>query len=63
MICASRRKARSSSASQRQQIAALEADVAGVGLDQPQHQPAHGRFAAAGLADQRQRLAGLDRES
>ena len=47
----------------RQQIAAFEADAAGVGLDQPQHQPAHRRLAAAGLADQRQRLAGLDNKT
>ena len=48
---------------QGQEIAALEANVAGIRLDQPQHQPAHGGFAAAGLADQRQRLAGIDAEA
>ena len=35
-------------------------DTAGVGFDQAQYQPAHGGFAAAGFADQRQRLAGVD---
>ena len=63
MICASRRKARSVVGVQCAQIAALEADTAGIGLDQAQHQPAHGGFAAAGFADQRQRLAGLDGEA
>jgi len=42
MICASRRKLRNALVSRAQQIAALEADLAGVGFDQPQHQPAHG---------------------
>ena len=60
MICALRRNARNSSASSAEQVAAFETDAAGVRLDQPQHQPAHGGLAAAGLADQRQRLAGLD---
>ena len=45
---------------QGQQIAALEADTAGIRLDQPEHQPAHGRFSASGFADQRQRLAGVE---
>src|SRR5581483_2172465 len=44
---------------EREQIAAFEADGARVRLDQAQHQPAHGRLAAAGFADQRQRLAWL----
>ena len=48
---------------EREQVAALEADTAGIRLDQPQHQPADGGFAATGLADQRQRLAGLDLEA
>ena len=43
---------------QRQQVAAFEADVACIRLDQPQYQPADGGFAATGFADQRQRLAG-----
>ena len=63
MICASRRKARNSFGVQRQEIAALEADAARIRLDQPQHQPADGGFAAAGFADQRQRLAGIDAEA
>ena len=37
--------------------------LACIRLDQPQHQPAHGGFAAAGFADQRQRLAGIDAEA
>src|SRR5581483_5518738 len=45
------------------QVAALETDAAGIRLDQAQHQPADGGLAAAGLADQRQRLAGIDVEA
>ena len=45
------------------QVAALEADPAGIRLDQPQHQPAHRRFAAAGFTDQRQGPAGIDAEA
>ncbi len=37
--------------------------MACIRLDQPQHQPAQSGFAAAGFADQRQRLAGLDAEA
>src|SRR5580704_6255404 len=37
--------------------------MAGIRLDQPQHEPAYGGFAAAGFADQRQRLAGIDAEA
>src|ERR1700682_147514 len=48
---------------EREQIAALESDVACIRLDQPQYQPAHGGFAAAGLANQRQRLARIDAET
>ena len=48
---------------EREQVAALETDAAGIRLDQAQHQPADGGFAAAGFADQRQRLAGIDMEA
>src|SRR6185437_10602370 len=46
-----------------QQVAPVEANASRIWLDQPQHQPAHGRLAAAGLADQPQRLAALDRKA
>src|ERR1051326_9030436 len=38
-------------------IASLEANLAAVGLDQPQQDAAQRRFSAAGLADETQRLA------
>ena len=46
-----------------EQIASLEANSSRIRLDQAQHQPADGGFAAAGFADQRQRLAGIDAEA
>ena len=63
IICASPAKRAQSAAVERQQVVALEAHLPGGRLDQPQHQPADRRLAAAGLADERQRLAGLDREA
>ena len=47
---------------ERQQVVALEAHLAGAGLDQPQHEAADGRLAAARLAHHRERLAFLDME-
>src|SRR3954447_267363 len=41
----------------------FESDRAGGRLDQLQHRPAGGRLAAAGLADQAERLAALDPEA
>ena len=46
-----------------EQVTPFETDAAGVRLDQAQHQAAHGRLAAAGFADQGQRLAGIDVEA
>src|SRR5208282_1677070 len=43
-------------------VAAPEADGAGIGIDEAQHQPARGRFAAAALADECQRLSGREAE-
>ena len=43
-------------------VASLETDLAGGRLDQAQHQAAGRRLAAAGLADERQRLAGMQVE-
>src|SRR5690349_13346848 len=48
---------------EREQVTSLEADASRIGPDQPPHKTADGRFAAAGVADQRQRLAGLDMEA
>src|SRR5262249_27309842 len=44
-------------------VAVAVEDVAGAALDQPEHQPAQGRLAAAGLADQPQGLAFGDGEA
>ena len=43
-------------------IGAVDHDAPAARLQQPQHQPRHGRFAAAGLADQAQRLAACHAE-
>jgi len=43
-------------------VAAPEADRTGIGIDEAQHQPARGRFAAAALADECQRLSGREAE-
>ena len=43
-------------------IVAVEDDAAGGRLDQPHHEPPDRRLAAAGLADERQRLAGAEHE-
>src|SRR5690606_31091363 len=48
---------------QRQPVLALEGEAAGIGLDQPGDDAADGRLAAARRADQRQGLAGRDREA
>src|SRR5581483_5374821 len=45
---------------EREQVASFETHPACVRLDQPQHQPADRRLAAAGLADEGEGLAGLD---
>ena len=47
---------------ERQQVLALEAHLAGRGLDQAQHQAADRRLAAARFAHDGQRLAGLELE-
>ena len=47
---------------QGQPVVAFEGDRAGVRLDQPQHQPRDGRFAAAGRTGKRQRFARLHPE-
>ena len=44
-------------------VAAVEADAAAGRLDQPQHAARHRRFAAAGLADQSEGLAGGKRKA
>ena len=62
MICSARRRARSCAASSEQQVAALELDRARGRLDQAQYQAGGGGLAAAGFADQRQRLARADIE-
>ena len=46
-----------------EQVTAFETDAAGIRFDQAQHETAHGRLAAAGFADQGQRLAGIDVEA
>ena len=43
-------------------VLAVEEDAAGGGLVQPQHEIADRALARAGLADEAQHLAGLDRE-
>ena len=48
---------------QRGEVRALEEDAALARLDQPQEEPAEGGLAAAGFADDRERLAALDREA
>ncbi len=45
-----------------EELLTLEAHAAGGGLDQPQYDLARGRLAAAGLADQAERLGATDRE-
>ena len=45
------------------QLAAVEPYLARRGLEEPQQQPPGGRFAAARLAHQRQRLAGMELEA
>ena len=44
-------------------VAAVEPDAAAGRLDQPQHAARHRRFAAAGFADQAERLADAEREA
>ena len=58
IICMRRRTARRPRLPSPSDVLALEADRAGGRLDQPQDRAAGRRLAAAGLADQRQRLAG-----
>ena len=48
--------------SERREVAPFDSDAAIGGLDQPQQQPSERGFAAAGFADQSQRLAALHRE-
>ena len=45
------------------QVAATKADLAGGGLDEPERASPRRGLAAAGFADQRQRLAGCDRKA
>jgi hypothetical protein len=47
----------------RAQIDAVEHHAAGIRLDEPQHQAPGGGFSRAGLADQREGLAGLQLEA
>src|SRR5207245_2553900 len=48
---------------EREQIRAVETHAPGGRLDQPQHQPPDGGLSGARLANQRERLAGFDREA
>ena len=61
-IWISRRNGRSSRSFSVRDVGALEQDLARGRLQQPGDQPAGGRLAAAGLADQAERLAGLQVE-
>ena len=64
MICMSRQKRRAAaSRSSAVTLRALEPDFACRRLDQAQDAAAGGRFAAAGFADQAERLAGADLEA
>ena len=62
IICMSRRSGRIWPLRQVRDVAALEDDLAAGRLEQPGEQPAGGRLAAAGLADQAERLARADVE-
>src|SRR6266700_3297509 len=44
-------------------ISTVETDASCRWFDQPQHQPAEGRFATAGFADEREGFAGLERKA
>src|SRR5262249_11028447 len=43
-------------------VATVETDASRRWLDQPQHQPAEGRFTAAGFAHEREGFAGFERK-
>src|SRR5262249_25771311 len=47
----------------RRDIATVETDASCRWFDQPQHQPAKGRFTAAGFAHERECFAGLERKA
>ena len=63
IICTSRLTAFRSRALQLRDVAALEADLARGRVEQAHHQPRRGALAAAGLADDAERLAALDLEA
>ena len=58
-----RRNARSSEPCARSQSCALKADFAGIGLDQAEKHAGEGRLAAAGLADDAEGFAALERKA
>ena len=62
-ICMRRRSARRSRPPSARHVDTVEAHRALVGLDQPQHEPAGRGLPRAGLADQGERLAPLEREA
>ena len=63
MICIFFRRCRKSLLADGAQVDAVVEDFAAGRFDQPQDRPAGRRFAAAGFADEAQRLAGVDVEA